>query len=292
MDPLEYDDEPLEERLEPTYAVYPDAAPSFQLMTDFDPSVETPSISVSLEDREECGYVVEAKGLPAVSHDGRHVAHIFDEPPGNADGYVLGSDFIVTTYDREDQPHASLRPLLEGWNERFEDGDTDVRSQCKAYGERLQERVETYNEELSRYRPMEPLDIIADARPSIGIESPLDLVDPQSLRADERPVVARWRAGWLSLRVPGVRVISKHERSDWVVPDDFCDDKPHVRGIYADRRSGRALVWIDYISGACLCDDGEYMRPVTFAPEVFEAIDASPSEPYLEALDAYKYEGG
>lgn len=290
LDPLDYEDEAAVMAIEPGYAVVPDAPPGFEPMIDFDGDSEPPSLSISLEDDESCGYSVEAKGLPAVSHDGARVAHVLNDPPGNADSWAMGSAFVVIEFDGDDQSRSSERRLLEGWNQRFDDPAGSDDGQCRAYTARLRERIEAYNDELTGYRPMAPLDVVADGRPRIAVQSALDLVDPASLPAMERPVVARWRSGWFTLRVPGVTVIAKQEQEQWMRPDEFCDDAPHLQAVYADRRSGRGLVLLDYISGGCLCEDGEYFEPIGLDDSVFDAIESHPSAGYTAALDAAEVE--
>jgi hypothetical protein len=86
--------------------------------------------------------------------------------------------------------------------------------------------------------------------------------------ADQRPVQAVVQHGELIVRIPGVRVLERH---DLEIDGDF------VHRVYADRDTGTALVVVGGCEGEdCTCDPGFAAQRMQWSEATFTAIDAHP----------------
>ncbi len=137
------------------------------------------------------------------------------------------------------------------------------------------------------YRPIPGLDVFGDTPSKAFFDRDEDPLE-QAIRAvpgTTRPIRATHNGSHFVLRIPGVQVVHQVP-VDWWMDDEFCTDTPNVRRVFGDRRTGKVVVEIDYISGARLCDDGVYTRVISVPDAAFDAIDARPTSavPKVEDL--------
>ncbi len=225
-----------------------------------------------------CTFELQVHGLPAVRRDGTALAFVVGEPPGGSDG-PLSSTFIIEGVT--EQPSRDARPLEEGDS----DDEDDESDGCRSYRARLAERVEAYNVELEAYRPLTRLDILGDWPKWDPDSDPTELVPPTALPVARRPVQALYRKGWFVIRIPGVRVLTRQAKTHWRHTDEYCLTNPNINGIWGDATTGLGMVSVDHIGGACLCDNGQYMHPITLPADVFEESNARPTDAYTEQIE-------
>ena len=281
--PLDLEAPDAAREVEVAFAVLPeDARDDAELQAiaeEFAPLEGHPELLVlepeSPEDADACAFGVKAVGLPAVHRDGRRVAFVEDDPPGNADGWAPGSEFVVL--DVVDDTR-SARERLADW--------VDDRGDCSTYEKRLRARVREYNDALRAYRPMQRMDVVVhDPQRQFEVD-PSTILPASDVAHADRPVQALWHAGWFVMRVPGIRVLSREAKLDWRVRDELCDTDPHLEEVWGDREAQIGVAVLNHSSGACLCDDGVTSHPIVVPAPVFDEVAQRPSERYLQLVDA------
>ena len=238
------------------------------------------------EDEDDCYLDTLQVGLPAISDDGSAMVFVEYENTEAAEPWLIGSWLV--TVDAQTTQELQRRPLTDAvW-----DGDalTDEaeRKECRRHTRRLTRRVREVNTQLRSFRPLRKLDVMIVDPNRVEDEDPSEILPPRSLPADERPVQALYRSGWFSLRVPGIRVLSREAKLGWreLDPYGFCDTDPHLRSLWGDAQTGLGLVVLDHNSGGCLCYSDTQRVGITVPAAVFEETDRRPTAPYRERVEA------
>jgi hypothetical protein len=217
-------------------------------------SIERPELLV-LQPERDCSYRVKALGLPAVRDDGRVIA--FVEEDGDASELVRLDLVDIERSDRDTLTDETYEP-------------------CEAYERSLRNRVHELDAALDDYRAMRPLDVVVVDRERADETDPSAILPAHQVARADRPVQAIYEDGWLTLRVPGMRVLSHQAHTDWRVPS--CGD-PHVRELWGDRDS---RVGVAIVDDAC----GTSTHAIEVPPVVFHELAQRPSERYLQLVDA------
>jgi hypothetical protein len=222
------------------------------LVTDV---VAPPRIVVRAAGERDASARVESRGFPAIDTHGEiaiPLAHVLmlSNRPGRLDLTWLAADGSTRTdaIVTDDDVH--------------EDDETAARLH-----RHVAARARRANAALAArtWRPLARLPI------ELGYREMPEL-DP--VPADERPVQAVVQHGQLVVRIPGVRVLERH---DLEIDGDF------VHRVYADRTSGTALVVVGGCKGEdCTCDPGFAAQRMQWSEATFAAIDAHPCITHAE----------
>jgi hypothetical protein len=217
-------------------------------------SIERPELLV-LQPERDCSFRVKALGLPAVSNDGRVIAFVEEDAEASE----------LVRLDLVDIERTDRTPLAD-----------EIFEPCEAYERSLHTRVHALDAELRDYRAMQPLDVVVVDRERDDETDPSAILPAHRVARADRPVQAIYEDGWLTLRVPGMRVLSHQAHTDWRVPS--CG-APHLRELWGDRESRTGVAIVD---DAC----GTTTQAIDVPPVVFHELAQRPSERYLQLVDA------
>lgn len=224
-----------------------------------------------------CAIELVDEGFPAISLDGTKVV-TFE--------YMIssGADEDDGTYDIvwrsvEDDEELRRQGLADGSAIGASSGWGEELQRCRREARNIRRLVSRVNAELEEgWRSL----------PTLAVQAPVPgwgsyEIDPETLAevqapmpAAARPVDALHRNGWFILRVPGVQVLHKEARTDWLgLPEYMTMDSyvPNLREFHGDAASGVVVVTMDYESGSCMSDSNPVYHVVKLAPETFEVIE-------------------
>jgi hypothetical protein len=259
---------------------------------DGPPRLEVVVREVAPEDKDElCPYLVEARGLPAISEDGTTLLAAY----ANFDGRSEFKDNLELTWldvanSRIEQAYVHERPR--------DDRETELSEDCKKSEALTRERVEQLNAELHtrKWRGLETLDALyskpgsAQALEQFAAYDGSMYVDEvlEKLAAADRPLEVYYHVGHLIGRVRGMKVLQ-----DTVLPDyrqhenEFCDTAPNIAAIHFDRATKLAVMKYNHHEEGCLCDEYSYFARIELSPELIAEADQRKSTKFRSAYATY-----
>jgi hypothetical protein len=197
-------------------------------------------------------FMVAAHGFPAIDEHGEvaiPLAHMrmLSSWPG-----TLALEWLAADGTQRKTPLVTEADML------------DTEKACAKYRRDVGARLRDANDELAarNWRQLEQL--------------PVELPDPEyhdptrveETPAHERPVQALVRHGQLVVRIPGVRVLERH---------DIDAPYSYLHRVYVDRTSDTVIAVLARCEGEdCTCDPGFFAYRTQWNAETFEAIEQHP----------------
>jgi hypothetical protein len=201
------------------------------------PADVVPRLELTSPDKGDyCPIDLVASGFPAISVDGRTLVLQRSGIRGNGDTEEHSVVFFDVAGDEQ--------PELV-----FENGYVEM-DDCAAIRRSAAAKVDELNALLAsqQWRSLEPL--------------------PQ-------PLAPSWHAGWLSIRIPGERVVERQARPDLRNPigEGLCELEPTFGALWLDRTTRRAIATFDYEGASCMCGDDMLQTALVLGEATIDAID-------------------
>lgn len=224
------------------------ALPDYEVVPELEQAAADVVPRLELTSPDKGGYCpidLVASGFPAISSDGHTLVMQRSGIRGSGDT----EEHSVVFFDVEGDEQAELV---------FENGYLEM-DDCEAIRRNARAKVDELNTVLAsqQWRSLESL--------------------PQ-------PLAPHWHAGWLSIRIPGERVIERQARPDLRNPigEGLCDLEPTFGALWLDRTTRRAIVTFDYEGASCMCGDDMLQAALVLGHATIDEI---------EALEMDEYEG-
>lgn len=240
-------------------------------------------------DEGMCPFEVVPYGFPAISEDGAMLvdAQVDKLSRAEMDTYIEltwhaadGVRLVQVRNPREEQPNPN--------EELPENADLD---DCNDSLVKVRAEVAALNEELSsrKWRQLERLDVLY-SRPGIGHGVWSELVDTdevvEGLAGADRPLEVLYHNGYFIARVAGLRVLQKTSQPQWRQPEDeFCTSDGQIHAMKVDRASKLALVYYNFSTGGCLCDERTHVGRIELTPEVFAEAETRSTAKFMAAFE-------